>query len=100
MSETLQRTYPIIESFDEGTGWSFGTIGNTKLKSNIKMIIFERVEVGEAPPLSEAENMARALLLKAKDNPIFNTLKEKALETLKQRREKASLEKWLKKTSS
>lgn len=99
MSETLQRTYPIIENFDEGTGWSFGAIGSTKLKSNIKMIIFERVEVGEAPPLSDAENMARVLLLKAKDNPIFDSLREKAIETLKQRRERASLEKWLKKTN-
>ena len=94
-SESLQRTYPIIEHFADGEGWSFGTIGGTKLKANIKMIIFERVEVGEAPPLSESENMARVLLSLSKDAQNFEALRAKALETLKQKREKASLEKWI-----
>lgn len=94
-SESLQRTYPIIENFADGDGWSFGTVGSTKIKDNIKMIIFERVAVGEAPPLTEAENMARVLLLLSKNAPNFAELKTKALETLKQKREKASLEKWV-----
>ena len=59
------------------------------------MIIFERVEVGEAPPLTEAENMARVLLALSKDAHNFESLRSKALETLKQKREKASLEKWI-----
>ena len=94
-SESLQRTYPIIENFADGEGWSFGTVGSPKLKANIKMIIFERVEVGEAPALTEAENMARVLLSLSKDAHNFNELRTKALETLKQKREKASLEKWI-----
>ena len=97
MSETFHRSYPIVDNFAEGTDWSFGTVGSTKIKENIKMIIVERVEAGEAPPLSDAEDMARKLLLIAKEYPVFDSMKEKALSTLKQKREKVSLENWISK---
>jgi len=95
LSENLLRSYSITESFAEGEGWSFGRVGNPKLKSNVKMIIFERVAEGEDPPVSEAENMARMLLKQAEESDIFDALREKAMQTLKQKREKASLEKWV-----
>ena len=63
------------------------------------MIIFERVGVGESPPASDTENMARVLLNEVKDTPMFDQLYAKAIETLRQKREKASLEKWAKASS-
>jgi len=95
LSETLLQSYSIAESFADGAGWSFGKVGSQKLKSSIKMIIFERVAEGEDPAVSEAENMARVLLQKAQGTAIFESLREKALETLKQKRERASLQNWL-----
>jgi len=95
--ESFVKSYPFVKEFSEGTGWCFGRVGSPLLKKNIKMIIFERVAVGESPPSSEVENMARVLLKEAKDSPIFEALKSKAMATLKQKREKNSLDKWLKK---
>ena len=97
--ESMLTSYPLVQEFSEGKGWSFGTIGGQKLKKNIQMIIFERVGVGESPPASDTENMARVLLNEVKDTPMFDQLYAKAIETLRQKREKASLEKWAKASS-
>ena len=87
LSETLLQSYSLAENFADGSGWSFGRVGTTKLKSNVKMIIFERIAEGEDPPVSEAENMARVLLQQSQQSDIFDSLKEKAMDTLKQKRE-------------
>ena len=95
--DSMLTSYPLVQDFSEGEGWSFGTVGSRKLKRNVQMIIFERVGVGESPPTSDCENMARVLLKEAVDSPIFDQIYQKAYETLRQKREKASLEKWVKK---
>lgn len=93
----FSKSYPLVKDFSDGTGWCFGTIGSTKLKKNVKMIIFERVATGESPPSSEVESMARTLLKEVHGTDVFDKLFAKAMSTLKQKREKASLEKWAKK---
>ena len=63
----LASSYPLVERFDEGEGWTFGTTGIPALEGCVRRIIIERDDGPRVRKIGEAEAMARLLLGKAQE---------------------------------
>ncbi len=61
-NHALQSSYPLVESFDEGSSWTFGTTGIPPIKGHVRRIIIEKDEGPRQRKLSEGERVARAML--------------------------------------
>jgi hypothetical protein len=61
----LQSSYPLVERFDDGEGWTFGTSGIPPLEGTVRRIIIEKDDGPRVRKIGEPERMARLLLAKA-----------------------------------
>ncbi len=64
--QELQTSYPLVERFDEGEGWTFGTKGIPELSGHVRRIIIEKDDGPRVRKVGEAERMARAILARAR----------------------------------
>jgi hypothetical protein len=63
----LQSSYPLVERFEEGETWTFGTTGIPALKGHVRRIIIEKDDGPRQRKLSEGERVARAILGRARE---------------------------------
>ncbi|MFH1463955.1 MAG: hypothetical protein ABIO70_06195 [Pseudomonadota bacterium] len=63
----LEQSYPLVRRFEEGEGWTFGTVGFPELKGHVRRIIIEKDDAPRARPLTEGERVARAVLARARE---------------------------------
>ena len=64
-NHALQSSYPLVETFDEGSRWTFGTTGIPPIKGHVRRIIVEKDDGPRQRKLSEGERVARAILGRA-----------------------------------
>ena len=64
-NHALQSSYPLVESFDDGDTWTFGTTGIPPIKGHVRRIIVEKDDGPRQRKLSEGERVARAILGRA-----------------------------------
>ncbi len=95
--EDLVSTYPIVSDVKEGNGWTFGGVSSAKLKNNVHLIIVERIGQADMPPASEREATVRAILkhLHAEHPAALASVQRIAFQSLREEREKRSLQKWI-----
>lgn len=77
----LQSSYPLVERFADGEGWTFGRSGSRSLKAHVVAIRLERDE-GGARPMHPAERVARALLAAAEAGSDVEALRAEAVRIL------------------
>ena len=62
----LQSSYPLVERFEEGEGWTFGTVGIPSLVGHVRRIILEKDDGQKSARLQPAQRVARAILERAR----------------------------------
>ncbi|MEC7987289.1 MAG: hypothetical protein VX278_19115 [Myxococcota bacterium] len=95
--EELISSYPIVSAVQDGSGWTFGKIAQSKLKNNVHLIIVEKIDLSDQPPASNEESMARAILEHLhQDHPdAFPSVRELLFQNLRSASEKDSLQNWI-----
>ncbi len=63
----LQSSYPLVECFDDGDSWTFGSSGIPPIKGHVRRIIVEKDEGPQQRKLGEGEQVARAILTRARE---------------------------------
>jgi hypothetical protein len=63
----LEQSYPLVSRFEDGEGWTFGTVGFPELKGHVRRIIIERDDAPRVRPLTDGERVARAVLARARE---------------------------------
>jgi hypothetical protein len=66
-NQQLASSYPLVEHFDEGEGWTFGTTGIPALEGHVRRIIIEKDDGPRVRKVGEAERMARLLLSRVRE---------------------------------
>ncbi len=62
----LASSYPLVERFDDGEGWTFGARGIPDLANHVRRIIIEKDDGPRVRKIGDAERMARLILGQAK----------------------------------
>lgn len=65
-NHALQSSYPLVEAFDQGSSWTFGTTGFPAIKGHVRRIIVEKDDGPRQRKLGEGERVARAILGRAR----------------------------------
>jgi len=63
----LGSSYPLVERFDDGESWTFGSRGIPDLVNHVRRIIIEKDDGPRVRTIGDAERMARVILGRAKD---------------------------------
>lgn len=63
----LASSYPLVEHFDDGESWTFGTTGIPPLAGHVRRIVIEKDDGPRARKVGPAEKMARVLLVCARE---------------------------------
>ncbi len=66
-NQELATSYPLVDNFDAGEGWTFGTRGLPDLVGHVRRIIIEKDDGPRVRQIGDAERMARLLLTKARE---------------------------------
>lgn len=66
-NQTLQSSFPLVERFDDGEGWTFGAKGIPTLEGHVRRIIIEKDDGPRVRKIGDAERMARVILARARE---------------------------------
>jgi len=97
----FQASFPLVDSFEEGEGWTFGRNVGGELKGRVQMILVDRDDTPLPEMLTDMEVLVRKMLertmLIAPD--AVRELSRIALAALPEREQVAALEAWLEERS-
>ncbi len=66
-NQQLATSYPLVERFDDGESWTFGTTGIPVIEGHVRRIIIEKDDGPRVRQIGDAERMARVLIDKARE---------------------------------
>ena len=91
-----ESSYQLVDSFSEGSEWTFGTTGSPGLKGHVRLVIIDTDDSPVLAGLTEAERVARLILTAAREHcpDQFDTLLTTALRGLDSADHRKKLESW------